>query len=364
MVALGPDGSVWMRGRDGVTWTGWTSLGGRPAAAPSVASPGPGRLDVFAPGSEGQVWHRWWEDGWHPWEDLGGSLAPGSAVSATSGGDGRLDLYAVGADNGLWHRRLISGTWQGWERVECCGMQGLTAAWFGFAGPVPAVGGCCSELVRSASDGLRVSASAATTWAAISNVIASVPFRAQEHALSCEAASLQMALAREHIDVSQDQILADIGVDSRPAQFDSDGQLVWGDPYQSFVGDPDGEESDLTGYGTYYPTISRVAARYGGEVLRAAEGVAPQDVYSSVREGHPVVAWVSVDRLRYDPGYFTTFDGRQVQYQGPIEHALTVAGVDGDSVYVLDPLYGPEWISKDEFENAYASFNQMAVILA
>lgn len=463
----GPGAAVWLRSWDGGRWSDWTSLGGQAAGAPTLATGGPGRLDVFAPGFDAGIWHRRWDGEWHPWEWLGGALAPGAAVAAASVSPGSLDLFARGADNGLWHRRLTDGGWQAWEPLGCCLGSDPAAAsaapgqlevfarrsgggiwerrlvgdsWGAwefdgepFAGrPQPSVVswgggrldlfvrdgggelwhrwreagsgweaweplGCCfgdapaaaswgpgqlDLLVRGAAGGLLrrrfagawsawetvdgepSSSPAATAWTGASLVISTVPYRSQDHALSCEAAALQMALAREGIDVSQDDLLADIGIDWQPARFDESGELRWGDPYASFVGDPDGDEGALTGYGTYYPTIARAAAAHGADVLRAGEGIAADDVFQAVLQNHPVVAWVSVDRQPHPSGSWRTFGGRLVQYQGPVEHALTVVGVDRDSVYVFDPLLGPDWMSKDEFESAYSTYNHMAVILA
>src|SRR3977135_2915626 len=69
----------------------------------------------------------------------------------------------------------------------------------------------------------------------------------QEHNLSCEAAALKMALSYEGIAVDEMTLVGYMTNDRRPAQFDSKGRLVaWGDPAQSFVGDPDGHIERLT----------------------------------------------------------------------------------------------------------------------
>lgn len=54
-----------------------------------------------------------------------------------------------------------------------------------------------------------------------------------------------------------------------------------------------------------------------------------------------------------------------MQYEGPVEHAVTVVGVDQDAgqVYVYNPWFGPQWVSMTQFEGAYATYNRMAVII-
>lgn len=190
-----------------------------------------------------------------------------------------------------------------------------------------------------------------------------VPWYQQAYALSCEEASLRMALAHEGISTTDAAILDIIGTDARPAIF-VNGTLRWSDPFVAFVGDPNGSEAALTGYGTYYPTIARAAIALGGQVLRAGQGIAPKDVYDAILQGHPVVAWVTYQWVTPVHADYLTFDGRTVPYAGPVEHAVAVVGVQEDSVLVNNPWSGPEWVSKSTFEAAYSAYYQMAVIIA
>jgi uncharacterized protein YvpB len=253
-------------------------------------------------------------------------LTSGPATAAW--GPGQVDVFARGLDSGMWHRRFGSTGWSAWQ-----GMGGALTA-----------------------------PPAATAWLTTSNLVPGVPYYRQQYELSCEEAALQMALGHQSLGASQGEILSRIGIDWRHA-YRSDSVLRWGDPYASFVGDPNGSEVALTGYGTYYSTISRASAGYGGNVLQAGEGVPAQDVYRAVLQNHPVVVWVSFDWNYHPPGAWLTFEGRWVQYQGPIEHAVTVVGVNQDSVYVHNPWFGPQWVSKSSFEAAYATYRSMAVVL-
>jgi uncharacterized protein YvpB len=197
-------------------------------------------------------------------------------------------------------------------------------------------------------------------WSA--RLVASVVYSPQTHKLSCEAAALEMALSHEGITVTQDDIMALIPVDGRPTVLDGDG-MHWGDPFTAFVGDIDGSEVDNTGYGTYFPTIAAAASSLGGSVLRAGQAVSARVVYAAVMSGHPVVAWISWDYLAYERADYTAFDGASVPYAGPVEHAVTVVGVSHGDVLIYDPHAGPVWLDREDFEAAYATFGQMAVIL-
>jgi len=196
-----------------------------------------------------------------------------------------------------------------------------------------------------------------------SNVIGNVPYYRQVYSLSCEAAALQMALAHEGINVDQTRQLNDMGIDYRSAYFDANG-LRWGDPYTNFVGDPNGSEIALTGYGTYETNVARIARAYGGQVTLEGENISPLTVYAAVLQNHPVVAWIAFDWRYHAAGSYLAFDGRWVPYAGSIEHAVTVVGVTPDSVYVYNPWSGPQWVSRSTFESAFATYHNMAVVLS
>ncbi len=193
--------------------------------------------------------------------------------------------------------------------------------------------------------------------------ILSVPYQHQTHGLSCEAAALQMALQYQGIFVSQDSILNVMGIDWRPPYWDIFGNMHWGDPYTNFVGNPDGAERNLTGYGTYYPTVVHAAQHFGGSVVQAGEGIPASTLYQALANGQPVVAWGSFDWTFHQVSHYVAFDGRTVQFGSPYEHTITLAGVTTDYVLVNNPWFGVQWIAKPTFEAAYATFNRMAVIM-
>ena len=189
------------------------------------------------------------------------------------------------------------------------------------------------------------------------------PLYHQTHGLDCEAAALQMALGYLGVNISQDTILNEMGIDRRLPTWDSAGNMHWGDPYDAFVGNPDGSERGLTGYGTYYPTVAKVAQANGISVVQAGESIAPATLYQAIMAGRPVVAWVSFDWAHHTPAHYQAFDGDWVQWGSPYEHAVTMVGVTTDFVVVDNPWFGQQWINKSTFESSYSTFNDMAVIL-
>jgi len=59
------------------------------------------------------IWHKWWDNGWHDWESLGGVANFGAAVASWA--PGRLDVFATGTDNQLWHKWFDNNVWYDWE---------------------------------------------------------------------------------------------------------------------------------------------------------------------------------------------------------------------------------------------------------
>ena len=193
--------------------------------------------------------------------------------------------------------------------------------------------------------------------------ILTVPWYHQAFELSCEFAALRMALAYEGIATTDQTILNIVGADPSRATF-VNGALRWGDPYVAFVGNVNGSELALTGYGMYYPTVVKAATQLGGHVLAQGEGISPAQVYEAVLAGHPVVTWVTYQWVILRRQDYVAFDGRVIPYAGPGEHAVTIVGVDATRLLVNNPWSGQEWVTKTVFERVYQTYNQMAVVLA
>lgn len=290
-------------------------------------------------------------DGWgglHGFAPRGQALPLGQQTAYWSGWDiARSVTTWTGASPGTPGGWTMDG-WGGFHAFGSAPPVGRAAYWYGW------------DIARSSSG--AGSGSSGRPPAPRARTLA-VPWFRQAYNLSCEEAALQMALAWEGINTTQGDLFNTIGIDYRAASRDGGGNFHWGDPYASFVGDPNGSESNLTGYGTYYSTIARAAQQLGGQVLAAGEGYSPANVYGSILDGHPVVAWVSFDYAPHQNSYYTAFDGRVVQFGAPYEHAVTVIGVNPTSVLLNDPWHGQIWVPRSTFETAYAVFNDMAVVL-
>jgi uncharacterized protein YvpB len=190
-----------------------------------------------------------------------------------------------------------------------------------------------------------------------------VPIYAQTMNLDCETAALQMALAASGHHYTQPELFALETPDLRPAVVGPNNSVVrWGNPYTNFVGDVNGLETNITGYGIYSLAILAIAKSHGVPGATGGPDRTAATVYAELRAGHPVEVWVNAGWIRPAKGTWTAWDGQLIPYTLD-EHAVTLSGVSNDSVRVNDPLHGTQyWIKKTTFEANWADFGNQAVI--
>jgi S-layer homology domain len=96
---------------------GYESQGGLVLAAgsgPAVASWGTNHLDVFARGSDNQLWWKTWDgSSWGPWKLVAG-LTIASDPAAVSWGPNNIEVFAEGADGACWQIEYNGSTWSAW----------------------------------------------------------------------------------------------------------------------------------------------------------------------------------------------------------------------------------------------------------
>ena len=126
---LSTDGSLWsiLQAASGSNaWSKWQSLGKPPSTtltdSATVAASADGRLEVFVQGADQALWHAWQTQPngfWSSWTSHGkpngsggiqGSLCVGPSL------DGRLELFAIGNDGALWHiyQTAVNNGWSDW----------------------------------------------------------------------------------------------------------------------------------------------------------------------------------------------------------------------------------------------------------
>jgi uncharacterized protein YvpB len=165
----------------------------------------------------------------------------------------------------------------------------------------------------------------------------SVPYYRQAYALSCEAASVRMAMAYYGTVAGSDmEILERIGYHPQPRDTATN---TWQDPNIEFVGDVNGR-LNVTGWGVYAAPVARAARSYG----RSAEvvyGPSVQTVASAIHAGNPVVVWGVVGWAAVDDSWNTATSG--VVHAAKNQHVRVAVGVEGSAgdpaaFYLHDPL--------------------------
>jgi uncharacterized protein YvpB len=189
-------------------------------------------------------------------------------------------------------------------------------------------------------------------------VVTLVPakYHRQEKTLSCEIASLKMALSVYGLDIPESELISKLKFDPTPRT-----KTTWGDPFNGFVGNIDGKMMK-DGYGVYWDPVNEVANQY----LRSeVKQFTPQLLAQELSNGHPVVSWGYFGRgKRYT---WKTANGVEISGVNG-EHARTIVGFLGSvesptSFIIYDPIYGKlNWKTKDLMKN-WEPFSNMGIVV-
>lgn len=115
VIGVGLDRQLFHKAYESTGWTGWNPLGGTITAAPSIISPGPEHLEIYARGTDKQLYEKYWTPGtsWSEYIPLGGELTSG--VAATAWDANRRDIFARASDGRIHIRSFTSpGGWSLW----------------------------------------------------------------------------------------------------------------------------------------------------------------------------------------------------------------------------------------------------------
>lgn len=132
----GADGRLWEKWFDGHGWVGtWNNLGGdRVNSSMSAISWGNGHVDLFQTASDGTIWHRYYlpdANGWRGWEGLGRPNGPyiASPPAVVTSAYGRINIFAKGSDGRLWEKWFDGTSWNSpWNNVTGSSVTSTPAA--------------------------------------------------------------------------------------------------------------------------------------------------------------------------------------------------------------------------------------------
>jgi uncharacterized protein YvpB len=180
-----------------------------------------------------------------------------------------------------------------------------------------------------------------------------VPYFHQAYALSCEAASLHMALAYRGVSVTELDLVSRFGYNPKPRDTAAN---FWDNPYQMFVGDINGSEG-ATGWGVYSPPVAAAAQSYGRQAT-AITGISASQIAQAIYADNPVVLW-GFNGSRVLPDAWNVSGG--VVSAPKNEHVRTVYGVAGNisnpvGFYLHDPINGELYWTTAQL-NANMSFS-------
>jgi len=186
-----------------------------------------------------------------------------------------------------------------------------------------------------------------------------VPYHHQEHTLSCEIASLLMALNYQGVKITESDLIKDLPVsDPGPRQAGN----IWGDPNLGFVGNIDGNMPN-TGYGVYEQPIYDLAIKYRSAKILTNAPLA--DLITELYKGNPIVVWGVVGKGR-DISWKTA-EGKVIVAKFD-EHARTLIGYTGQSdkpqlMIFFDPIYGEVRMKVNDFMANWGKLDNRAVVI-
>jgi len=187
----------------------------------------------------------------------------------------------------------------------------------------------------------------------------SVPLDFQDYPLSCEAASLKMALRYKGVLVSENQVMSYVRIDSSPRQGN-----IWGNPYKIYVGSLNGKQN-TTGYGVYWQPIVKAAKVWRSE-SQAFSGWSVSNLTKELKNGNPIIVWGVFGKGAYQDSWYTK-EGKYI-YAWKGEHTRVVIGFIGSSsspskIILNDPYVGQLYWSTSTFLSNWNIFNRSGVVV-
>ncbi|OQR54008.1 S-layer protein [Bacillus sp. CDB3] len=194
-----------------------------------------------------------------------------------------------------------------------------------------------------------------------SQVILNVPsiYQFPELHNGCEVVSLQM-LVEHQIGRSLNKVAFafEMPFDQTKLKNYKTSSQIWGDPDVGFVGDVTG---NTPGYSINPEPLKRLLDKYARGTNLTGNDFLSLENY--VRNGKPVVTWVTV--ALNNPRPITTWKtpGGKTIYGRMNTHAVVLTGVDDNYVYYNDPFYGTKnvKVSKNWFASIYNQMGKKAL---
>lgn len=186
-----------------------------------------------------------------------------------------------------------------------------------------------------------------------------IPIDWQDSPLSCEAASLKMALKYKNIIVSEKDIMDKIGYDTTVRK---DG--IWGDPNKAFVGRINGNMCS-TGFGVFNEAVTKVAENWRPAKAFTNWGI--EDIVREITLGNPVIVWGTLPVKTLTDCSWHTEDGVFIKAYKETHVRLVVGFIEElDSpikIILNDPLSGRLYWDQDFFLANWKTYNYSGIAI-
>lgn len=170
----------------------------------------------------------------------------------------------------------------------------------------------------------------------------------------CEVTSLAMILSYSGINVTKNQLAAEI---HRVPIIDSNGKR--GNPNIGFIGNME----DGPGFSVFNGPIYDLAKKYAGKRAVNLTNSPFTDLLKKVSKGQPV--WVIIPK-DYKPGAkYVKWDTMQgTLYITYSSHSAVITGFDHNYIYVNDPYgYKNRKVDRQQFMDAWTEMGKQAVVI-
>jgi uncharacterized protein YvpB len=216
---------------------------------------------------------------------------------------------------------------------------------FNIDATVPVDSGASAD---SGNSGASTGQSSSGTGNVSGHMIQGVPTHGQEHNLSCEYASLQIATGVFGNPIPEDDFTSVVGYSDNPH---------WG-----YRGNIDGWWGNTTDYGVYAEPLADALPQFGftGRVFYA-EGD-PQPLKDAIDAGTPTLVWIGEWG---DTGFYAyTSDGTRYKLAAG-DHVVVAYGYDDSGIYVSDPATAAyRFISWGDFMYQWNVFDGMSLAVS
>lgn len=189
-------------------------------------------------------------------------------------------------------------------------------------------------------------------------------YQTPELPTGCEITALTMALRYAGYPVSKTAMAKDYLPKSSNWYYV--GSKKYGPDFRKvFSGDP----FTNSGCVCSAPAIVAAADSYlthvnGSHRAQDLTGTEPEELYSFVLQGTPVVVWVTIEMAdRTVSGGWYVAETEEYLEWSKMDHCAVLIGVDEDHVIFNDPITGRVTYSKARFESVYEQRGNQAVIL-